>query len=439
MAGGNMLRIISYNILMLHDLFSWNTNTPTRRIPVLNFLELLHSQHNNDVFVLQECFDAEFYRLLTSDQVLKQKFPFITPVGGQHKVLKIPNKQDQSEKWDSVNGDYSRAAFLNGGVVIMSKHKITSQHSYIYKNAAFPDFFGNKGCLLAIVEKEGLAYNIVGTHLQSSGKNNSIRLEQLKEMREWLGLPDEGEVFGTSATSQEKEEEEDVNSAICPTTSFSTSLSTRDGGMLEKDAPLIICGDLNFRYVEDNESFKEALKILSADHFIRHATNKTDKQDETHLFTTAGKDSIGSSSSSPSSSFSLGSELTFDEAPMSYCPATNDLCRCTTGGIDVDCRSRGPNSKQLCGSELLDYILVNRDLGHATVLEPQEVITYHLKNPEASRSPPSPPPQRDEPQNESEGSAKIPFILYRWFRKIKSTRVAHTSDHYPILLTVHRD
>ncbi|PFH38107.1 endonuclease/exonuclease/phosphatase family protein [Besnoitia besnoiti] len=202
---------------------------------------------------------------------------------GEGRPRPSPRCAAPPDAWTSVSGNY-QAARRNGGVVIVSKWPILEQHAYIYHNAAMPDCLENKGAVLVRIDKGGKIYNVVGTHLQSGDRNNDIRLAQLKELAVWLrsGMEECEQTEFASAEADEGAGDKSAQTADCTSArrqgrerrrKTKKREATRDGGsccglkrgwlpkgLVKATEPLIIGGDLNFRYKEDQQYILQAIR-----------------------------------------------------------------------------------------------------------------------------------------------------------------------------------
>lgn len=172
-----------------------------------------------DVVVIQEGFNDAAKNYLF--EKTKKSFPFNTELVGSH--------CDKKTFWDSTSGNCSNNIFaFNGGVKIMSKHKILEKHQYIFDNSATgtADSFANKGAAYVVIEKDGRKYHVVGTHLQAdqgSFDGTKTRNAQMTEISRWIDtLP------------------------------------------IPKNEPLIFAGDMNVEYTNQS-AFHEMKRILDAD------------------------------------------------------------------------------------------------------------------------------------------------------------------------------
>ncbi|KAL8424282.1 hypothetical protein Efla_002900 [Eimeria flavescens] len=194
--------------------------------------------------------------------------------------------------WDSVSGAFSRFRG-NGGILVISKWPILRRHSYVFTKSAYPQSVSNVGAALVQVEKCGKVYNVLAMQLQPGVNHNALRVAQVKEVMAWArtGMEDAEKVEFASF---------DIDGALTPTGEASTrscpseaansvadgpqngglpELENRQGtaanqvqeqpdrtrcavlpkGILKATDPLIIGGNLNFRFSEDHAFLAEAL------------------------------------------------------------------------------------------------------------------------------------------------------------------------------------
>ncbi|CDI75612.1 endonuclease/exonuclease/phosphatase domain-containing protein, putative [Eimeria praecox] len=201
--------------------------------------------------------------------------------------------------WDSVCGSFSRFRG-NGGTVILSKWPILRRHAYIFSSSAYPHSLCNAGAALVQVEKCGKVYNMLAMQLQPGPNNNALRVAQVKEVMSWArtGMEDAekvefascdvDEVFSSpgegstgtegSLTSSElpsKPDQPPTPEERLPEVELSSSpaatgtelpkskhrrrVAELPKGILKATDPLIIGGNLNFRFTADRASLAEAL------------------------------------------------------------------------------------------------------------------------------------------------------------------------------------
>ena len=187
------IKVLSYNVQMRPVLDHPHHNIRAGKIPA----EIL--KKNYDVIVFQEAFsDPERNKLVRG---LKSAYPFVSQVVGGG---------DSLTKWD-------------GGVIIMSKHKIISYAEKIYDDAFGIDRHAKKGVAHVQILKNGFKYHIMGTHVQAGGDSYKqlIRKKQFADIR---------------------------------------SLSSR----LSPEEPVLITGDMNVNYVPNGREYRDMLSILEA-------------------------------------------------------------------------------------------------------------------------------------------------------------------------------
>ena len=138
--GQDSLRVLSWNVQMLPLVI--NNNGKAKRAKVI--VEEL-KKHNYDVIVFQEVFKHRSRRIIRNG--LLAQFP------NQTQVL---NKKTIAFK-------------SNGGVMILSRHRILKTHQIRYKERTGFDKLSRKGALLAELDFHDRPVQIIGTHLQAFG------------------------------------------------------------------------------------------------------------------------------------------------------------------------------------------------------------------------------------------------------------------------------
>lgn len=91
-------------------------------------------------------------------------------------------------KFRTVTGRRKIHQVCNGGVMLLSKHKIVEAHALIYADSGFPDNVCAKGAIFAKCQVENKFINIVATHLQAgeSSRDSKIRLLQIAQLSDWV-------------------------------------------------------------------------------------------------------------------------------------------------------------------------------------------------------------------------------------------------------------
>ncbi|PAA88849.1 hypothetical protein BOX15_Mlig017582g1 [Macrostomum lignano] len=74
----------------------------------------------------------------------------------------------------------------NGGVVIVSRWPMISTREHVFANYAGLDRFIERGAVYGGINKHGVIYHVVGTQLQSGVDKENIRLEQAKEVANFI-------------------------------------------------------------------------------------------------------------------------------------------------------------------------------------------------------------------------------------------------------------
>jgi exonuclease III len=120
-----------------------------------------------------------------------------------------------------------KLSLVDGGVIIVSKHKITQEDRELFKEeCSGTDCLAAKGVSYARVKKEGNYFNIFATHQQAwpSLESQVIRINQTKKIKNFM------------------------DSIEIPT-----------------NEPVILAGDLNIDRYKDSEQFRYFLNLLNLD------------------------------------------------------------------------------------------------------------------------------------------------------------------------------
>ncbi|VTZ71230.1 sphingomyelin phosphodiesterase, putative [Plasmodium chabaudi chabaudi] len=153
------------------------------------------------------------------------------------KKKKDEKKYEDPPPFDSISGGPKFRHFLNGGIIVLSKHKITHKHALIFENCKFPEMFSAKGAIYIKTNIENRSVNIVTTHLHAGNSkgDEKCRRKQIDELSKWVyqGPPSE---------------------------------------FIKKGEPLFFVGDFNIRYIKDDDFFKE---ITSSKYLNCTVTNNT--------------------------------------------------------------------------------------------------------------------------------------------------------------------
>ncbi|MDE1461152.1 sphingomyelin phosphodiesterase [Spartinivicinus poritis] len=176
-SAANSLRVMTFNIMQL-GYQDWDQSNRLQHTP--NAIRQLSNLP--DVIIFNEAFTDSAYSTITSH--LADLYPYSTPVVGQN---------CSGYGWNSLNGNCSNGVVvIRGGVFIMSRYPITEQHAYVYRTSHSKtwDYWANKGAALVKINKNGMTYNVVGTHLQADENDapdaHTYRMNQLKEMNSWI-------------------------------------------------------------------------------------------------------------------------------------------------------------------------------------------------------------------------------------------------------------
>ncbi|KAL8445884.1 hypothetical protein Emag_004963 [Eimeria magna] len=321
-ASPDELTVVSYNIRMESISCCFDDNWRKREAALSRYLLSLEDAHHPDVILVQGAYSISTLRLLKRLDREEPMFPFQTRVvGGDPGCCKLSTEDGgcscgsscwyclpfparkpvkkgaaaafvTNNGWDSVSGGFSRLRG-NGGLVVLSKWPILRRYAYIFTKSAYPKSLTNAGAALVQVEKCGKVYNVLAMQLQPGDNQNAVRVAQVKEVMAWArtGMEDAEKVEfasfdidGASTLSPDATTRPDSSEAPS-----SVSESSQDGGLpkletrqetltkrkqqqparricaelpkgiLKATDPLIIGGNLNFRFVDDHAFLAEAL------------------------------------------------------------------------------------------------------------------------------------------------------------------------------------
>jgi sphingomyelin phosphodiesterase len=198
---GNSLKIISWNIFMLPS-FVMRTGQSKRAHQIVHVLK----EEDADIIVFQEAFDSTAREIIRKG--LSSYFPYESGDPPKNIVWKT-----------------------NSGLWIISKIPFMVVKNMYFQNGKGPDWFACKGAMLIQSEKNGFAFQLVATHLQSDfgGKESQkIRMLQCEQIRKELLEP-----------------------------------------YAEKGVPQLLAGDFNTIHHE-SEKYEQILNILRAKQFSLH-------------------------------------------------------------------------------------------------------------------------------------------------------------------------
>jgi endonuclease/exonuclease/phosphatase family metal-dependent hydrolase len=190
---GGQLKIITWNIYMLPHY--WIHTGQLKR--AARIAEALKTQ-DADVVVFEEAFDRKSRAILRAG--LRDSFPY-------------------------ESGDPRKAVWwkANCGVWIMSKVPIEVVKQIFYKEARGSDRLASKGAIMVEGKKNGVTFQLVGTHLQSdlnSGRDvQPVRNRQYAELRKELLEPYAKDNIPQFVAG-------DFNTIRADTTSYSKMVST---------------------------------------------------------------------------------------------------------------------------------------------------------------------------------------------------------------------
>lgn len=151
--GQDTLRVLSWNVQMLPF-----PAPPHGKAKRARAIASILKEHNQDIVVFQEAFKRRSRRILRRE--LSKLFPYLTDVLNQ-KTLSLKT---------------------NGGVMIFSRHPITTVHEIRFIKRTGYDKFARKGAMLAEIQFHGKPIQVLGTHLQAFGTDD-ILISQYNQMR----------------------------------------------------------------------------------------------------------------------------------------------------------------------------------------------------------------------------------------------------------------
>ncbi|WP_062057861.1 sphingomyelin phosphodiesterase [Aquimarina longa] len=175
------LTVLSYNVFHLPGIASIKHYKEVERSKG-QYQILKDMVSSIDVIVFQEGFNNQVNTHLFNK--LSNLYPYSTILVGKY--------CNSGSYWNSVAGNCSNSILVvNGGVRIFSKYPIVAKHQYVFNASAYgtADYYSNKGAVYVEINKNNKNYHIVGTHLQAdqgSYEGTSVRLDQLKEIKNWV-------------------------------------------------------------------------------------------------------------------------------------------------------------------------------------------------------------------------------------------------------------
>ena len=176
------ISVLTYNLAMLPVDGDFSSLERAEKIAEANFLDAY------DVIVFQELIDEKPTQALL--KALEAKFPYQTKVIGK----------DKSD-WDKTFGayySYFSKLFLAGGVAIVSKYPFTEKKQHVFSNATGWDYAANKGFAHVKIDKKGVSYNVLGTHLNATHAKGldyaGKRKLELREIKNYISNLPENEM-----------------------------------------------------------------------------------------------------------------------------------------------------------------------------------------------------------------------------------------------------
>ncbi|MBB5121228.1 sphingomyelin phosphodiesterase [Streptomyces eurocidicus] len=173
------LKVLNWNVMLLSDLMSLEAGKTAVAARAASIADSA-AVKNADVIVLEELFS-----IAPSEDLLARLhakgFTHQTKVVGSAAV----DSPDPDSAWDGRYG-HQATHFENGGVAIVSKHKISRREEFVYRDATGADKHAAKGFAYAKVEKNGSAHHIFGTHPQAEADKADIRQKQFDELDRFI-------------------------------------------------------------------------------------------------------------------------------------------------------------------------------------------------------------------------------------------------------------
>lgn len=201
------LSLMSYNIQQMGYPAAITLHFEKERLAKLPE-RILEMPELPDVIVFQEAFLPSAWRFLVAE--LGEHYPYSTEIGGE---------DCSSENWTvpalNCKENLRKNLTHNSGVFILSRWPIHDQRSLTFKSYRVSytfDFMARKGAVYALIEKQGMRFHVLGTHLQADGASHDIRMAQMEEVMDWLStlsIPEEDVLlfagdFNISSLEQEK-------------------------------------------------------------------------------------------------------------------------------------------------------------------------------------------------------------------------------------------
>ncbi len=149
------VRIVSWNIQMLPNSLGVFSKALRKKQRVREPWISEHCNNNGyDVIIFQEVFDLDIKRKLKKR--LKDNYPY------------------------QINTKTQCGRLTSNGIFIISRHPVKYVDHVIYDKGAHEDGWAAKGCTLVEVEKEGLRFQVAGTHLQSGDSDAAVHHRDLQ-------------------------------------------------------------------------------------------------------------------------------------------------------------------------------------------------------------------------------------------------------------------
>lgn len=160
---GASVEVVSWNIQMLPNAFALFSNALRKKQRIRAPWIIKHCiEASYDVIVFQEVFDLDIKRKLKKG--LKEAYPY------------------------QVDTRTAKGRLTSNGIFIVSKLPMKYVDHVIYEKGAHEDAWAAKGCTLVEVEKDGMLFQVAGTHLQSGSSDaaEKYRALQYQDIRDLL-------------------------------------------------------------------------------------------------------------------------------------------------------------------------------------------------------------------------------------------------------------
>ena len=190
------ITVLAYNTYFINNTISPGITKRSKIIPgiindladpdVIIFSETFHDNARKEIlkrlkkykYKYATCVVGAGFHMVKKvfDEPIKQ--PYI--VDFNSKRFKKDRKYQQGGEGDPSSG-FLKGGVLDGGVIIVSKYRITKAWEIVFKDSKAEDTHAKKGAVYAKINKEGKNYHIFGTHPQASYKGVTEHKETRKK------------------------------------------------------------------------------------------------------------------------------------------------------------------------------------------------------------------------------------------------------------------